>query len=168
MPHHTDNITTMETKERDRLENARRNGQAHIEGICDAYTAWSWLTNDSREGNDLTPGARRVLRELEWDGESFDDAAQAIEDEVREQALSCELLGSWTPGETPEAEGWRILLTTGGPAFRLVGTLNQWGEPATVKAEAQDWFTPWTEQDTTSEEDEALLWFACRFYWGEA
>lgn len=93
-----------------------------------------------------------------------DAALNAITDDP----LSVEVRTDWhTPGEDAKPTEYRILLTTGGPAVQIIGTLNQWGEPETAKLQFQDWFTPWEDLETTSEEEEALITYARQFYFGE-
>lgn len=111
-----------------------------------------------------------LLRRL---NEALDAGDEAAEDAAREEIedLPIEVLvrSGWRrPGEdagTPEE--YQILLATGGPAVRIVGTLNQWGEPETAKLQFQDWFTPWEELETSAEDVDALLTFARQFYYGE-
>lgn len=83
------------------------------------------------------------LAELEaaaGDCESEDDARTRIE----EDALSLEVRSDWqSMGEPLEAAEFCILLTTGGPAVRIVGELDN-GEPSRPRLEVQDWGTPWT------------------------
>ena len=91
-----------------------------------------------------------------------EDAYQRIQDD----ALSVEIRSSWqSVGETLKATEFCILLSTGGPASRIVGELDEHGEPDRAWLEVQDWGTPWTrhfdiEQDT-------LLSYARCFYFGE-
>jgi len=72
----------------------------------------------------------------------------------------------------PGAEGvkateYMILLSTGGPASRIIGDLSEYGEPENARLQVQDWFTPWTDVNTTTEQDNKLLEYACFFYFGE-
>lgn len=93
-----------------------------------------------------------------------DAALNAITDDP----LSVEVRTDWhAPGEDAKPTEYRILLATGGPAVQIIGTLNQWGEPETAKLQFQDWFTPWEDLETTSEEEEALITYARQFYFGE-
>jgi hypothetical protein len=139
-----------------------------LDGITAAYVAHSWLMNDARMGNDLTPAARSLLRELSRNGEDFDDIAEVIEERCREQSLSVTIRDGWrNPGEASEPMEFCILLTTGGPAVRIVGGLGRYNEPESPDLQGQDWFTSWESIETTSEEDEALSWFCSLFYYGE-
>lgn len=105
------------------------------------------------------------LTELEWaagDCTSQDDAEQRIQ----EDPLSIELTGKWTPGEAPEAGGFEILLTTGGPALRIVGELSS-GEPYRAWLEHQDWYESWQEYHGDVGAQETLLTYCRQFYFGE-
>ena len=60
-----------------------------------------------------------------------------------------------------------ILLCTGGPAVRIVGDLNEHGEPDTARIEYQDWFTYWERLPIKREQEDLLLDYARCFYFGE-
>lgn len=108
-------------------------------------------------GNTVTADERAEYHDV-------DAALNAITDDP----LSVEVRTDWhTPGEDTKPTEYRILLATGGPAVQIIGTLNQWGEPETAKLQFQDWFTPWEDLETTSEEEEALITYARQFYFGE-
>lgn len=78
-----------------------------------------------------------------------DKARKAIE----ESPLSVEVRSGWVSafgsGEGFEHEfepvEYNILLCTGGPAVRIIGTLGRYSEPDTARIEYQNWGTPWTE-----------------------
>jgi len=85
---------------------------------------------------------------------------------ILEDALGVLVRSDWVaPGaeDFPVAE-FSVLLSTGGPACRLIGTLDR-GEPASVTMEWQDWGTPWTPVRLTREEQEACLEYAGQFCW---
>jgi hypothetical protein len=111
------------------------------------------------------PGSAAELAALEaaaGDCKSEDDARQLID----EDPLSVQVREDWhSPGEPGEIDEYNILLATGGPAVRIVGTLGQFNEPATARLEVQDWFTPWTEYRQT--EESVLLAYVSCFYFGE-
>ncbi len=93
-----------------------------------------------------------------------DSAQQTIE----EDPLSVQVQSGWhNPGEQAEDTDYEILLCTGGPAGRIIGKLDQHGQPETAELEYQDWFMPWIRYgDTSGEEGEALLTYARQFYFG--
>jgi len=60
-----------------------------------------------------------------------------------------------------------ILLSTGGPALRLLVELDCDAQACGVMLGYQDWGTPWTRFPITGAEEEALEWFAGLFWFGE-
>jgi hypothetical protein len=91
-----------------------------------------------------------------------DDARQQLLD----MPLSLQVRSGWTDlGETLRPEEFEILLSTGGPAVRIVGDLDQNGEPTSARLEAQDWFTRWFEVFAPHVHTTALE-FARQFYFG--
>lgn len=107
------------------------------------------------------------LAELEEqaDGcESQEDAEQRI----LEDALSVEVRSDWhAPGDDNEPSEFRILLCTGGPAVQIRGELDNYREPCRAWLEFQDWGTPWTERVNREGDQDALIEYASRFYFGE-
>lgn len=110
------------------------------------------------------PSEAQELAELEaaaGDCVSQDDARQRIE----EDALSIEVRSDWQSiGETLEPAEYCMLLTTGGPAVRIIGELDN-GEPSRPRLQVQDWGTPWTDYND-AERDVLQAYCAC-FYFGE-
>lgn len=113
-------------------------------------------------------------REGEHDGIGEPDLIEEAHTTITESVLSVEVRSGWyVPGsrhtETgPSPEEYNILLSTGGPALRLIGNLSEHGEPETARLEYQDWGIPWTRYTEFSGEDEAAcLTFARCFYFGE-
>ena len=101
---------------------------------CTAIVCWA----------DANPEDAKELADLEeaaGDCESEDEARERID----EDPLSVEVRSGWTtPGEEMEAEEFCLLLSTGGPAVRIVGELDR-GQPTRAWLEVQDWFEPWTQ-----------------------
>lgn len=105
------------------------------------------------------------------------DLQEKAREAILDDALSVEIGGWWSPGSDPEPDEFRILLSTGGPAVRLIGSLGQHNEPDRVQLQVQDWFKPWTTVDyipsqTEGEEgefvkSEVLEAYAGCFYYGE-
>ena len=96
--------------------------------------------------------------------EAAEDAART---EIEDLPLEVTVRSGWQrPGEAMEPEEYQILLCTGGPAVRITGALDRWGEPATAALEYADWGTPWTDYPANDEEAQALLEFARQFYYG--
>jgi hypothetical protein len=110
---------------------------------------------------------------LEKGEELTEDTARQ---EIDETPLSVEVRSNWyTPSGDADSKPYefQILLCTGGPAVRIIGTLDSSLEPDKARIEFQDWFQPWTEwraegvADDFSKIDETLLAFARSFYYGE-
>ena len=142
-------------KKNDEENHALDNATAHIAGWVEAYAGYLKLGEGETD-------------EVTFDGEAFTDATELF-NRVQEGALSVEVRGGWhdpTEEETGPYE-FQILVTAGGPAFRVIGKLDQHNYPTDVRAEHQDWGTPWTEVDLTNEEQEAVDWFAGLFYYGD-
>ncbi len=103
----------------------------------------------------LNPADAEELAELEsaaGDCEDEEDARRRIE----EDPLEVTARSTWQPtGEPLTAAEFCILLSTGGPATRIIGEMNESGEPTRARIECQDWFLPWTEYrgDAISQDD---------------
>lgn len=115
---------------------------------------------------------QEMVRALDGGGEI--DSEEVDEETARERitegALSVEVRSDWHQPEDAlnKPTEYLILLCTGGPAVRIIGDLDEYCQPSTVKLEYQDWFTPWEWfAGTTDKEDEALLTYARQFYFGE-
>ena len=111
--------------------------------------------------------------------EALKDAEKADNDKAREDAeqtihedpLSVEVRSLWydpCAKDADKAPGeFTILLCTGGPAVRIIGDLDQYGQPERARIEHQDWGTPWTEYRINAEDEEVLLTYCQQFYFGE-
>lgn len=106
---------------------------------------------------------REMVAALE--GADGDAARRTIE----ESAISVQVRDGWRdPGAASDgAEEYEILLTTGGPALRLVGDLDGGQPDDDPRLEYQDWGLPWTEFEPAREFRAELQAFASVFYFGE-
>lgn len=160
-------MTTTMTKE---LSHAEQNAEAWSDQITAAWEAYGFCA-EKEKGKYLSQEAKAVLKEHGYDGTNHDTVGEWIENAMREAALSVEIRKGWKSpgdGESMDPVEFRILLTTGGPALRIVGELNH-DEPSRCWLEHQDWGTPWTRYFSRSaERATALLWFAGLFWFGEA
>jgi len=170
----------MSTQELEQLNHAKQNAEAWSDQITAAWEAHSFcaersqqfaaIRNLSQEGRKLSREAKVVLREHGYDGTNQDTIAERIEDAMRDAPLSVEVREGWKePGDgaSLDPEQFRILLTTGGPALRIMGELNH-GEPSRCWLEHQDWGATWSRYFSRSTERvAALLWFASLFWFGE-
>ena len=101
------------------------------------------------------------------EGDEF-DSFESAQERVQESPLSVEVRSGWTsPGNEMQAEDFCILLSTGGPALRIIGELTTHKQPCCARLEYQDWGTPWTEYHGDECSDEDLLTFCQQFYFGE-
>lgn len=92
--------------------------------------------------HDANPDDSEELADLEsaaGDCTSDDDARERIQDDP----LSLRIFGERIDGEWT-ADRFELLLTTGGPAVRIMGELDE-NEPTRAWLEVQDWGTPWTD-----------------------
>lgn len=113
---------------------------------------------------------KEMVEELKTARDSGDDGKiEEAEQRIHEDALSVQVRsGRYEPGrEKAEPEEFEILLCTGGPAVRIIGSLNEYQEPESARIEHQDWFTPWTEYRLTVEEEDILLAYCQCFYFGQ-
>jgi len=167
-------------------------GTSYIEGVADATKEIGKMEKTRQEQFDeeaksyaecCIGNIREMLDKLQHardcDGEEIDgEPCEHLNDEdwhdedwaqrmIDEDPLSIQVRGGWhTIGETAEDEEFEILLTTGGPAARIVGDLSN-GSPTRARFEYQDWFMPWTEVVQDSEGYSTLLEYAQTFYFGE-
>ena len=148
---------------------AKQNAQLWVESIQGYIVAMdeeSWTRRDELKEDEaiLDADDTAELAELNAQLSEYDDADDA-RTQAEQSALSVELTGTWSLGDTPKADGFIILLTTGGPALRIRGELDGDMEPDRAWLEFQDWGTPWTRYYEADEDD--LLTFAQVFYFGE-
>lgn len=111
-------------------------------------------------------------------GESYDpdESADTNRDNARqrtqEDALSVQVRdSSWHDPGMHESDGYspdefEILLSTGGPAIRIIGELSD-GQPTRARLQAQDWFTSWTDYRGDAISNADLLTYCQVFYFGE-
>ena len=112
------------------------------------------------------------MKELGWGTEhiSPEELREAIEEELREEPLSVQVgTDEWVAvGEVLEPSKFELLMSTGGPAMRVVGSINCHGGASDAVVQWQDWFKPWTEYNNEQEAlQEALEWFCDLFYFGD-
>ena len=125
---------------------------------------WERL-EELREMEARTAEEEAELAKLEDAREHCEDEDEA-RDAILEDALSIDVRSDWhTPGDSGADTEYCILLSTGGPAVRIVGDLNQWKEPVSATLQVQNWGTPWTDYREAGED--VLLQYANCFYFGE-
>lgn len=117
----------------------------------------------TRQETELTE-LRAELDELEDEANGCDDEDEARQ-RIDEDPLSIQVRSGWgNIGETLQPEEFEILLSTGGPASRIRGELNEYNEPCRAWLEVQDWGTPWTQ--VFAADQETLLRYCSCFYFG--
>lgn len=174
--------------DRERLEELRDEREALADAAkTEALLAYGTVqaedTDEEEKAEELDTEATEAQAALkEWDEENAEElaeleAAVKIEGEeidadscrerIQESPLSVEVRSGWhAPGAAPEApEEFMILLSTGGPALRIMGDLDEHGQPTRAYLQYQDWGTPWTDYSEGS--GEILLRWASVFYFGE-
>jgi hypothetical protein len=94
----------------------------------------------------------------------YDAATEAIQDD----ALEIQVRSGWTNlGEKLKREEFYILLCTGGPAVRILGSFDRFNSLTDCKLQYQDWGTGWINfYDTTTEEDDAIEQYCSHFFPG--
>jgi hypothetical protein len=120
-----------------------------------------------RETDEPDEDEARELAELEEAAGDCADEDEARE-RIQEDPLSVQVRSGWySPGEADQKpEEFELLLSTGGPAVRILGELDEYGEPSRAWLEVQDWGTPWTHYFEPGVDD-MLLEYAGHFYFGE-
>ena len=98
-------------------------------------------------------------------------ARQDAEERINEDALEVMIRSSWhTPGRdsVDVPIEYCILLCTAGPAVRIVGDLNEYGEPVSARIEHQDRLNPFeTWVGNCGSVEKILLAYARCFYFRE-
>lgn len=109
----------------------------------------------------------RALRKEQKSGDWRSE--ETAREEIENDALEITVRPGW---ENVGSKEWnlaeyRILITTGGPAVRIVGELGEDShEPETARIEGQDWYTPWVALRTNEADTAILLDYARVFYFG--
>ena len=132
-------------------------------------------TMERNETDTRGEGYLADMREAFEQMKAYTDIDNNLVDEaerrIQEMPLSVLIRDGWrTPGQDVSDDGpeeYEILLGTGGPACRIYGTLNQYGEPETAEMQWQDWFKPW-ERVRLSEDDQKLVMRFARQFWFDA
>lgn len=131
-----------------------------------------WIANlggDAEWGKEFPDEATELAELVEAitiDGEELD--ADACLERIMESPLSVQVRGGWhNPGDDDSPEYFVILLTTGGPALRIIGELDDHCEPTSARLEYQDWGTPWTEHEINGTDVANLMQFCGCFYFGD-
>jgi hypothetical protein len=184
--------TETKTREQETAERLREIGKSAYESIAEMVAnleraqeieagRFDWEEEAERLGFAATAGTDDDGDQIGFyqkPGEEarFDDAEEACrsveeypdEEEARqaieEDPLSLQVRSGWASlGEELKAEEFELLLGTGGPAIRIIGELDQYGEPDSARLQTQDWFTPWTDYFGASQ-DTLLAYCRCFYF----
>jgi hypothetical protein len=149
----------------DNLKEIGRDAYASIVAMVETLECDYARLEELRDCEELDDAEREELAALELEADGCADRENA-EQRIFEDALSVEVRSGWKPrGDTLTAEEFCILISTGGPAVRIRGALDEHFEPRRAWLEVQDWGTPWTQYFDASQE--TLLTYARCFYYGE-
>lgn len=117
-------------------------------------------TQANEAGERFVESARVLLETLKAAEQNEDEEVREdTTQEIEEYPLSVQVR-SGKPAE------YEILLSTGGQASRIIGTLSEHCEPESASFEFQDWFKPWTAAQLSGAKRDLLLDFASHFYFG--
>ena len=150
---------------------ADRNASGHAQTIEALHELYCW---DGDQETPLTLDAHSILDDLDWDAGTgtLDSLHEAVTQYAQEMPLTVLVRSGWYVPGTPEQqpEEFEILLSTGGPACRIIGELDRgsvaWQSGCRPVMQHQDWFKPWVESSYDIDTN-ALLWFCEQFYYGE-
>jgi hypothetical protein len=126
-------------------------------GFVESFGEW-------KKGEERFDDAEEACRSLDKNDELYLNE-EAARQRIEEDPLSLQVRSGWTSlGEELKAEEFELLLGTGGPAVRIIGYLDQYGNPDNPRLQVQDWFQPWTDY-LLADEDTLLTYCGC-FYFG--
>jgi hypothetical protein len=155
---------------KEEVNHAEENAKGWYETIEEQVAAMEMDWNRYKElketdVNDLTEEEKEELKELEETAREFENYDDVIE-RIQEEPLSVHVRSGWyNPGENEVMpEEFEILLSTGGPALRMIGDLDEHLQPCNCRLEHQDWFKPWTEYHDV--DSDVLEKWANVFYFG--
>lgn len=175
------------TKQPDKYAHARRSAKVWLQSIQDMLDApyekcaeaagWEPYTDKfgvacwrAKDDGATWAGTAQSLCEAH-DLEPDDDTRDGARTTITESVLSVQVRSGWhSPGyesdhgEMGTPEEYEILLSTGGPALRILGRLNQHCEPESAELQMQDWGIPWERYPAP---EATLLAFASHFWFGE-
>jgi len=136
---------------------------------------FDYSENDRTDGLGDLSEIVRLVKILNWAWDTDRNLlAESIEERLHEMPLSITVRDGWRmPGQPTDEqpEEFEILLGTGGPAVRIYGTLDRYGEPDQCQLQNQDWHTPWQAVRIPAADcpaaPQALLKFCRCFYFAD-
>ena len=135
-----------------KTDHALNNAICHMESMVEYFETGSYI----EQCNPTTQDQEEKLEE--------------IREEILNSALSVEFRSGWYSSlydkvRIGEPAEFKILLTWGGPALRIIGEIEE-NFAVNPKLQFQDWGTPWTDLEITEDQQDALNWFCNCFYFG--
>ena len=155
---------TREQEQQQQLERVESMCRRFLDALVIDQEIVEWCWGRHNEPRELCMDCRARMKELGWGSEhiSPDELAEAITEELRDEPL--EITSCLETGDRLDPGTFELLLCTGGPAMRVVGRVNRYGEGCDAVVQWQDWFKPWTSfQATSGAQREALEWFCNLF-----
>lgn len=128
------------------------------------------MTDNENWAEEIGKSAYESIAEMveALDNEEEDPTAiEEAQEDIMEDPLEIRVRSDWyAPGsEDTKPTEYEILLSTGGPASRIVGDLDEYGQPIRARLQVQDWGKPWTEYFDV--DHKVLLRYARCFYFGD-
>ncbi len=155
----------METT-KDEYEHARENALASMASIREMVERLQHAA-DGYDEDDHDAEECPWSSDSEWGIDDYHDE-DAARTAIEEDALSVQVRSGWhDPGGDADDEEFEILLTTGGPALRIVGEFGEYHSIHSARLEMQDWFIPWQEVVLDHEDYETLRAYCEVFYLGD-
>ena len=109
----------------------------------------------------------KKYNQINQDCDLFEDKADEIINELCQWPASVQVRSGWHDSPSNfKAEHFKIELSGGGPATRIIGELDNNCHVWSVQPQHQNWGTPWTDLLLDKEQTDAVMWFANLFYYG--
>lgn len=128
------------------------------------------MTNERTAGSGDYSEIKRLVRLSKWASNTKRyQLADSLRERILDMPLTVMVRDGWRQvgGMTDEGpEEFEILLATGGPAVRILGTLDRDGHADRVELQNQDWYTPWEPVWFETDAD-VLRAFCDQFYFGD-
>lgn len=116
--------------------------------------------------NSIMKDYRRLYKAKE---KNQDNIISKIRNTWTESVYSVEVRSGWHhPGDAAILTEFALMLAYGGPACRIYGFLDNYGNPETAYIQYQEHFASWKNlSPLTDEEQKALIAFSSSFHYGE-
>lgn len=142
----------------DRMEHLRDEFKEYSSAPSFSVEFMQWNNDYAEEYADLVAAANGNTNE--------DEAREAIQNDALDVQVRTDWYSAGLDNASVKPSEFYILLCTGGPAVRIMGELDECGNPCRAWIEYQDWGTPWTQLFGEIEQS-TLLAYCQEFYFGE-